>query len=116
MLGARGRCPGPPDPGRPGRDDCREPWGSTAVGLLPAQRRTAGRCSEKPRCSIRKGTLPRTNDGAPRIRLDLTKAAYAPFTGPPESPRPAHLAPISIPGGCGTTETAPAQPAASAYP
>ncbi|XP_065552055.1 epidermal growth factor-like protein 7 isoform X3 [Lathamus discolor] len=63
---ARSSCPGPPDPGQPGRDGCWEAPGSAAVaaGLIPAQRAMAAPRSKKPRCSVRKGPVPRTNDGA----------------------------------------------------
>ncbi|XP_057265133.1 epidermal growth factor-like protein 7 isoform X2 [Pezoporus wallicus] len=66
---ARGGCPGPPHPGQPGRDGRREAPGSAAVaaGLIPAQRAMAAPRSKKPRCSIRKGPVPRTNDGAQRM-------------------------------------------------
>ncbi|XP_061208386.1 epidermal growth factor-like protein 7 isoform X2 [Neopsephotus bourkii] len=66
---ARSGCSGPPDRGQPGRDRRREAPGSAALaaGLIPAPRAMAAPRSKKPRCSVRKGPVPRTNDGARRI-------------------------------------------------
>uniref|UniRef100_A0A8V1AG57 EGF like domain multiple 7 n=1 Tax=Gallus gallus TaxID=9031 RepID=A0A8V1AG57_CHICK len=70
MRGVPGGCPAP-GPGWPWGDGGRWPQGSVAAGPVPARRGTAGHCSEKPRCSLRKGSALGPGDGALQISSPL---------------------------------------------
>ncbi|OPJ67676.1 hypothetical protein AV530_001928 [Patagioenas fasciata monilis] len=69
MPRVRGRCPGLPEPGRAGGDGAGSHRGAWRRGCSwhgGGRRDAAVRNQDG---SIRKGSLPRINDGAPQIRV-----------------------------------------------